>query len=135
MNKQIKNMNAVDENICGIARKELADGVLKQVAADLRRFRGATSAVEQELYRDAYCWLTADDSSWPFSFLDVCQSLNLTPETVREELLGDQSLGAFSFCVRRCGRAAHKFHTFLSHVFTNEGNSISAETRELDHAS
>jgi len=128
-------MKATEEYEWESNREELATGVLKQVAADLRRFRGATSAVEQELYRDAYCWLTADDSSWPFSFLNVCQSLNLTPETVREELLGDQSLGAFGFCVRRCGRAARKFHTFLSHVFTNEGNSNSAETHELDRAS
>src|SRR5262245_57158028 len=89
MNKQIKNMNAADENICGIARNELAAGVLKQAAADLRRFHGATSAVEWEFYLDAYCWLTTDDSSWPFSFLNVCHLLNLTPKTVREELVGD----------------------------------------------
>jgi len=128
MNKQIKNMNAADENICGIARKELATGVLKQAAADLRRFHGATSAVEREFYLDAYRWLTADDSSWPFSFLNVCHLLDLTPETVREELVGNMSLGAFSYWTRRCGRAASKL---LSHVFIDEGNPNSAESRTL----
>ena len=121
-------MNAADEDICGIARKDLAAGILKQAAADLRRFYGATSAVERELYLDAYRWLTADDSSWPFSFLNVCHSLDLVPETVREKLIGDMSSGAFSYWTRRCERAASKL---LSHVFTNEDNSNSAESRTL----
>jgi hypothetical protein len=121
-------MNAADEYICGIARKDLAAEVLKQAAADLRRFHGATSAVEREFYLDAYRWLTADDSSWPFSFLNVCHLLNLAPETVREELVGDMSLGAFSFWTRRCGRAASKL---LSHIFTDEHNANSAESRTL----
>ena len=125
-------MNAADEYICGIARKDLADGVLKQAAADLRRFHRATSAVERELYPDAYRWLTSDDSSWPFSFLNVCHLLNLAPETVREDLVGDMSLGAFSFWTRRCGRAASKL---LSHIFTDEGNMDSAESRTLAHIS
>src|SRR5215813_12633394 len=117
-------MNASEEYICGIARKDLAAGILKQAAADLRRFHGATSAVEREFYLDAYRWLTADDSAWPFSFLNVCHLLNLAPETVREELVGDLSLGAFTFWTRRCGRAASKL---LSHIFTDEGSSNCAE--------
>src|SRR5262249_1418704 len=132
MNKQIKNMNAADEYICGIARKDLAAGILKQAAADLRRFHGATSGVERELYGDAYRWLTSDDSSWPFSFLNVCHSLNLAPEAVREELVGDMSLGSFSYWTRRCGRVASKL---LSHVFTNEGNTNSVESHTLAHIS
>jgi len=125
-------MNAADEYICGIARKDLATGVLKQAAADLRRFYGATSSVEREFYLDAYRWLTSDDSSWPFSFLNVCHLLNLAPETVREELVGDMSLGAFSYWTRRCERAASKL---FSHVFTNQGTSNSAESRTLAHLS
>ena len=53
------------------------------------------SAVEREFYLDAYRWVMSDDCSWPFSFLNVCQTLNLAPETVREEVLGDLSLGRF----------------------------------------
>src|SRR5215468_2563217 len=115
-------MNATDDYQFETSRKDLAAGIVKQAAADLRRFHGATSAVEREFYLDAYRWLTADDSSWPFSFLNVCHLLNLAPETVREELVGDMSLGAFSFWTRRCGRAASKL---LSHIFTDEGDSNS----------
>src|SRR5215813_2568488 len=101
-------MNAANEDICGIARKDLAAGILKQAAADLRRFHGATSAVEREFYLDVYCWVMSDDCSWPFSFLNTCQLLNLSPDIVREEVLGDLSLGVFSYWTRRCERAASK---------------------------
>ena len=71
------------------AQRELAAGVLKQAAQDLRRFRGATSKIERELYLDAYRWLTVDECSSPFSFLNICQLLNLAPDDVRQELIGD----------------------------------------------
>src|SRR5262245_55791199 len=91
MNKPMRNVKAAEDYVWETSRKDLAAGVLKQVAADLRRFPGATSVGEWEFYLDAYCWLTTDDSSWPFSFLNVCHLLNLSPETVREKLVGDMS--------------------------------------------
>jgi hypothetical protein len=75
-------MNATDDYQFETSRKDLAARILKQAA--LRRFHSATSGVEREFYLDAYRWVTSDDYSWPFSFLNVCQALNLVPETVRE---------------------------------------------------
>ena len=75
------------------AEKGLAIGVLKQAAYDLRRYRTATKAADQELYLDAHSWVTAYDSSWPYSFMNVCKLLDLCPEMVRAELLADASLG------------------------------------------
>jgi hypothetical protein len=123
VNKRSKTMKASDSYIAEATQKDLAAGVLKQVAQDLRRFHGATSAVERELYRDAYRWLVSEDTSWPFSFLNVCQVLNVAPETLRDDLLRDQSLGMFGYCVRRCGHAAHRFQIFLSTFFSNERNA------------
>jgi hypothetical protein len=120
-------MNAADDYQFETSRKDLAAGILKQAAADLRRFHGATSAVEREFYLDAHRWVISDDCSWPFSFLNVCQVLNLAPETIREEMLTDLSLGAFGYWSRRCGRAARKFKIFLSSAFTNERNANAAE--------
>src|SRR5216110_3657281 len=116
-------MDAVEDYASGTNQKDLAAGILEQAALDLRRFHGATSEIERELYLDAYRWVISDDCSWPFSFLNVCQALNLAPETVREEVLGDLSLGAIGYWSRRCGRAARKFQIFLSSTFTNERNS------------
>jgi hypothetical protein len=120
-------MNAADDYHFETNQKELAAEILKQAAADLRRFHGATSAVEREFYLDAHRWVTSDDCSWPFSFLNVCQTLKLAPGTVREEVLGDLSLGAVGYWTRRCGRVARKFQIFLSNIFTNERATNAAE--------
>ena len=120
-------MNAADDYQFGTSQKDLAVEILKQAALDLRRFHGATSAVEQEFYFDAHRWVMSDDCSWPFSFLNVCQVLNLAPETVREEVLGDLSLGAFGYWSRRCGRAARRFKIFASNIFTNERSANGTE--------
>jgi hypothetical protein len=120
-------MNAADDYHFETSQKELAAGILKQAALDLRRFHGATSAVEREFYLDAHHWVMSDDCSWPFSFLNVCQALNLVPETVREEVLCDLSVGVFGYWSRRCGRAVRKFQIFLSSAFTNERNSNTTE--------
>jgi hypothetical protein len=120
-------MNAADDYQYEASRKDLAAGILKQAALDLRRFHGGTSAVEREFYLDAYRWVMSDDCSLPFSFLNICQLLNLPPETVRGKVLGDLSLGTFGYWSRRCGRAARRFQIFLSSAFTNERNSDAAE--------
>ena len=120
-------MNAVDDYQFETSRKDLAAGILKQATLDLRRFYGGTREIEREFYLDAYRWVISDECSWPFSFLNVCQVLNLAPETVREEVLGDLSLGAFGYWSRRCGRAARRFKIFLSNIFTNERNATAAE--------
>jgi hypothetical protein len=112
------------------AQRELAAGVLKQAAQDLRRFHGATSKIERALYFDAYRWLTVNEYSSPFSFLNVCQLLNLAPDDIRHELVGDSSLGALSYRARRCGRAAGRLWASFSHFFVNERNGH-AETGDM----
>jgi len=121
-------MNVADDQQFEMSRKDLAAGILRQAAVDLRRFHGASSAVEREFYLDAHRWVTSDDCSWPFSFLNVCQTLNVAPGTVREEVLGDLSLGAVGYWTRRCGRAARKFQIFLGNTFTNERTANAAES-------
>ncbi len=120
-------MNAADDYQFETSWKDLAAGILKHAGLDLRRFHDATSEIEREFYLDAHSWVTSDDCSWPFSFLNVCQVLNLAPETVREEVLADMSLGALRYWSRRCGRIARRFKVFLSNVFTNERTANAAE--------
>jgi hypothetical protein len=120
-------MNAADNYQFETSRRDLAAGILEQATLDLRRFHGATSGLEREFYLDAYRWVTSDDCSWPFSFLNVCQLLDLIPETIRQEVLDDMSLGALRYWSRRCGRVARRFKIFLSNIFTNERNANAAE--------
>jgi hypothetical protein len=86
-------------------RRKLAVGVLKQAARDLRRFRGATSNAGRELYLGAYRWLTANEFTWPFSFLKVCQTQSFAPEMIRAELISNLSLGTLRNWRRRLASA------------------------------
>src|SRR6266404_5236058 len=120
-------MNTAKDYQSPTTQKDLASGVLKQATQDLRRLRNPTSGVERELYFDAHHWFRSNDYTWPFSFPNVCQLLELDPEAVREELSGERSLGTFGYWSRRCGRAARRFQTFLGHVFTTNRNSTAVD--------
>ena len=127
-------MNAADNYQFETSRKDLAAGILKQAGLDLRRFHGGTSAVEREFYLDAYRWVMSDDCSWPFSFLNVCQLLKLSPEILRQDLLDDASLGFFGYLSRRCARAARSLQNFSNRVFTKNRRSSGADPVPLTHA-
>src|SRR5204863_2300581 len=111
--------------------KGLAIGVLKQAAYDLRRYRAATKAADREVYLDAHSWITAYDSSWPYSFMNVCKLLDLCPEMVREELLTDASLGSFHYWIRRAGRLSRKLSASVVRVFESRQNPESVESNQL----
>jgi hypothetical protein len=111
--------------------KGLAVGVLKQAAYDLRRYRTAKKAADRELYLDAHSWVTAYDSSWPYSFMNVCKLLDLCPETVRDDLLADASLGSFHYWIRRAGRLSRKLGTSVVRVFESGRNAEAVEGNQL----
>jgi len=133
MNKPINHMNAAENYLAETSQRDLAAGVLKQAKQDLRRFHGAASAVERELYRDAYTWLASDDTSWPFSFLNVCQLLKLAPEILRQDLLAEASLGLFGYLSRRCARAARSLRDLTNRVFTKKRRSTAVDRVPLTH--
>jgi len=111
--------------------KGLAIGVLKQAASDLRRYRTATKAADRELYLDAHSWVTAYDSSWPYSFMNVCKLLDLCPEIVRADLLADASLGPFHYWIRRAGRLSRKLGASVARAFENHRNPERVEGKQL----
>ena len=69
--------------------RALALSVMWEAVIDLEKFRFATRRRQQRLYWEAYQWVTNDDRAWPYSFLNLCDALNLTPEMVRRQLLSD----------------------------------------------
>jgi hypothetical protein len=111
--------------------KGLAVGVLKQAAYDLRRYRTATKAADRELYLDAHTWVTAYDSSWPYSFMNVCKLLDLCPEMVREDLLAEASLGSFRYWIRRAGRLSRKLGASVVRVFESRRNAEGIQSNHL----
>lgn len=92
--------------------KPLAKGVLRQAAKDLRLFHAAQDRVGRALYMDAYTWVLSGDTSWPYSFVNVCQVLGLSFEITRAELLAN----ANSHWCSRSLRTAKKISTSLRHA-------------------
>ncbi len=111
--------------------KGLAAGVLKQTARDLRRFHAATTGVKRELYLDAYSWITANDFSWSYSFVNVCKLLDVCPEVIRTEVLADASLGWFGYWIRRGGRLSEALRASIIRVFARRRNPKGAEVGRL----
>jgi len=111
--------------------KGLAAGVLKQAAHDLRRFRTAAKGVKRELYLDACGWITANDFSWPYSFVNVCKLLELSPEVVRAEIFADASSGLLDYWTRRAGRLSGKLRASFVRVFESCRNPEAAEADQL----
>ncbi len=74
---------------CGTASpaRELALEVIGQAARDLGHFRGARTAKARRLYADAEAWVRSRDVVWPFSFVNLCRALGLSPEGLREGML------------------------------------------------
>ena len=100
----------------------LAVGVLRQAVHDLRRFRRATGRAERELYRDAHRWISTDDDSWPYSFVNVCKLLDVPPETLRAELLANASLSWVRFWCNAGARLGRCCRASLRRGATNSGS-------------
>jgi len=118
------------EPLAPTPEKGLAVGVLKQAAHDLRRFRAATRGLRRELYLDAHSWITANDFSWPYSFVNVCELLHVSPDVIRAEILADASLGWLDYWSARAGRLSRKVRASFVRVFAN-GNSEGVEAGQL----
>jgi hypothetical protein len=69
------------------AEFKLAVAVLEQTVEDLQKYRSARSAEPQRLYMHAHRWVSSNDRRWPYSFLNVCDMLNVSHEPMRTKLL------------------------------------------------
>ncbi len=126
-------MNASKNHEIARARRKLAAGILMQARRDLRRFKRATRLDERELYLDAHDWIISDSCKWRFSFRNVCDLLNLAPEGVRHELLGELSLGTIHYWSRRLGRSVRRFQISLNDIITKARATGASEPGTLIH--
>jgi hypothetical protein len=112
---------------------KLASDILAQARRDLRRFHNATRSIERELYLDAYDWVRSESRSWPFSFRNVCELLNLSPKIVRRAMLRDLPLGAVEYWSRRVGQLLRQFHLSRRETIANSCYTGAAENPTLVH--
>lgn len=71
------------------AEEVLAAAVLRLAFEDLQKHRGATETRRRRAFREAYVWVKSNERQWPFSFLNVCDMLDLSPQALRAKLLTD----------------------------------------------
>lgn len=71
-----------------VPERALAAAVLEGAVEDLSKYRYAHGRRRQRKYWQAHQWITSADREWPYSFLNVCDYLNLPAEGVRVRLLG-----------------------------------------------
>jgi hypothetical protein len=126
------------EQITITPEDSLAVGVLRQAMHDLRRFRSATGGMERELYRDARRWITTDDDSWPYSFVNICKLLDVPAEVLRAELLANVSLSWVGYWSKAGARFGRCCRASLTRAFNNSRSRRAtaplAPIYSLDHS-
>ena len=69
--------------------RALALAVLEQAVLDLEKHRFAVRRRYQRFYMEAYKWVTSGDRAWPYSFVNLCESLDIEPGALCMRLLGE----------------------------------------------
>lgn len=68
------------------AEYRLVLAVLQDAVECYQKHHGASDPKAYELFADAEAWIASDDRSWPYSFINICELLNISPAYVREGL-------------------------------------------------
>jgi|SRR5215470_7840527 len=69
--------------------RALVLSVVWQAVIDLQKYRFASRRRQQRLYMEAYRWVASDDRKWPYAFRNIAEMLDVAPERLRAQLLGD----------------------------------------------
>src|SRR5262245_42272508 len=73
------------EHACGERRLMVA--ILEDAVDCFQKYLWATDNRSRHLRTEAENWVLSDDDSWPFSFVNICHTLDLHPGFLRRGLL------------------------------------------------
>lgn len=62
------------------------DATGRPVISNTARRPCLDARLTSRIQRDALAWFASDDTSWPYSFLNICEALGLHPRTLRDRL-------------------------------------------------
>lgn len=68
------------------AEYRLMVAVLEDAIDCFQKHCHARDAKARQLFEDAERWVSSDDRTWPFSFINICELLGLNPAYIREGL-------------------------------------------------
>lgn len=87
--------------------------VIEDAVATYQRYAVEPTRRNQRLFEDAERWINSTDTSWPYSFENVCTALRFEPETLRrglrawrDERVRDKA-GIYRFPFRRVNGKRH----------------------------
>jgi hypothetical protein len=66
--------------------------VLEDAIECFQRYAGTHDGKHERLFLEAVKWILDRDCDWPFSFENICNTLNLDPDYIRRGLLRKQEL-------------------------------------------
>lgn len=66
---------------------KLALAVLEQALEDLDKHRYADGNERRRIFRQAENWVQSNDRRWPYSFVNVCEMLEVPSDRLRTHLL------------------------------------------------
>ena len=85
--------------------------VLEDAVLTLHRCAGRTGMRARRLLGEVEAWVTSDDASWPFAFVNICETLGLDPAYIRSGLTGwrkrDRAGRTPPLWRNRCGARHH----------------------------
>jgi hypothetical protein len=64
----------------------LVEAILREAIHEYQKFAGQQTRRGARLFREVCQWFLADDREWDFSFINVCQILDLEPSYIRTGL-------------------------------------------------
>lgn len=65
----------------------LAIAVLQLAVVDFCKFGRSLRESEQRVYRKARNWILDSNRDWPYSFANICEVIDVSPENLREALV------------------------------------------------
>jgi hypothetical protein len=69
------------------AEFKLALAVLEQALNDFEKHRHAHDNARRRLYCQAQTWVQSNDRRWPYSFVNICDILNIRCDRLRTHIL------------------------------------------------
>ncbi len=70
--------------------RELMLAILETAVDDFRRYASARDQKGKSLYEDAQSWILEENSEWFLSFDNICETLSLSSDHLRRNLLREQ---------------------------------------------
>ena len=87
--------------------------VMEDAVATYQRYATDPGRRNRRLFEEAESWIHSTDTSWPYSFENICAALRFEPETLRRGLeswrneRGDGRNGLYRFPFRRVNGKRH----------------------------